>query len=99
MTLAAATLAAMLLAAGASQAQEKAQTRKEERAAVCTAQADDRNLKGATRSAYLKECLKGGSTAQIAAQQEKILACTEQAEEQSLEARERRRFMTQCLRG
>jgi psiF repeat-containing protein len=75
------------------------QTRKEERNGVCTAQADDRNLRGATRRAYMRECLKGGSGKQIAAQQQKILECTEEAEDQSLEARERRQFMTECLRG
>jgi hypothetical protein len=95
-----AVAAAVLIAPAAAQLQDqKPQTRKEERDSVCTAQADDRNLKGATRRAYMKQCLKGGSTAQIAAQQEKILECTEEAEDQSLEARERRQFMTQCLRG
>jgi hypothetical protein len=90
---------AIVLAVTAAHAQERKPTRQEERNTVCTAQADDRNLKGATRSSYMKQCLKGGSTKQIAAQQGKILACTEEAEEQSLAARERRQFMTECLRG
>src|SRR3954466_250634 len=95
-----AVAAAALIAPAAAQLQDqKAQTRKEERSALCTAQADDRHLRGATRGAYMKQCLKGGSTRQFAAQQEKILECTEEAEDQSLEARERRQFMTQCLRG
>jgi hypothetical protein len=94
-----AVFAMLLLALGAALAQDKQQTRKEERNAVCTAQADDRHLRGATRSAYLKECLRGGRTEQFAAKQEKILECTEEAEEQSLEARERKQFLTQCLRG
>jgi psiF repeat len=91
--------ASLLLAVAAAHAQDRKQTRQEERSAVCTAQADDRNLKGATRGAYLKECLKGGSRKQLAAQQEKILECTEEAEDQSLAPRERKQFMTRCLRG
>jgi hypothetical protein len=94
-----AILIASFLTAAAHAAQEQKLTRQEERNAVCTAQADDRNMTGANRSAYMKQCLRGGTTKQIAAQQEKILACTGQAEEQSLVKRERRQFMTQCLRG
>ena len=91
--------AVALLFAAAAHAQENTPAQKEERTAVCTAQADDRNLKGAIRRSYMKECLKGGSTKQIAAEQVKILECTEAAEDQALVARERRRFMTECLRG
>ena len=49
----------------------------------------------------MKQCLRGGSTPQIAARQEKILECTEEADDQdpSLEARERRSFLAECLRG
>lgn len=94
-------VAAFVVAAGAL-AQERPPTRQarlEERNTVCAAQADDRRLRGATRRAYMKQCLRGGSTPQIAAQQEKILECTEEAEDQSLEARERRQFLAECLRG
>jgi psiF repeat-containing protein len=98
---AAAAVACALLAGSAlaQDAKSAKQRHLEERSTVCGAQADDRHLRGATRRAYMQQCLRGGSTPQIAAQQEKILECTEQAEDQSLEARERRRFMTECLRG
>jgi psiF repeat-containing protein len=95
-------LAAFILAAAAPAQEPRPPTRQarlEERNIVCAAQADDRRLRGATRSAYMKQCIRGGGTPQIAAQQEKILECTEQAEDQSLEARERRRFLAECLRG
>ena len=99
--IAAALAASILVSAGALAQQPKPAkaSRLEERATVCAAQADDRRLRGATRSAWMKQCVRGGKPRQIAARQEKILECTEEAEDQSLEARERRRFMTECLRG
>ncbi len=99
---AAALLACALLAGGALAQEKKPQSapRWEERNAVCAAQADDRRLRGATRSAWMRQCVRGGRTPQIAAQQEKILECTEAADEDpSLAARERRRVMAECLRG
>jgi psiF repeat-containing protein len=98
----AAVFAFFLVVAAGALAQDKPPgkpARLEERNTVCAAQADDRRLRGATRSAYMKQCIRGGTTPQIAARQEKILACTEEAEDQSLEARERRRFLAECLRG
>jgi len=97
----AAILGALILAGGAlAQEKKPAQpSRVQERNTVCAAQADERRLRGATRSAWMKQCVRGGKPPQIAAHQEKILECTEEAEDQSLEARERRRFMTECLRG
>lgn len=98
----AAALAASILVSGAALAQQAnpaKQSRWEERSTVCTAQADDRHLRGATRRTWIRQCIKSGTPKQIAAHQEKILECTEEAEDQSLEARERRQFMSECLRG
>ena len=98
----AAAIAASILVSGAALAQTDKPAkswRLEERGTVCAAQADDRHLRGATRRAWVKQCIKGGAPKEIAAHQEKILECTEEAEDQSLEARERRQFMSECLRG
>ena len=97
-----ASLLASLVAPGAAAQDPKPAkaSRWEERNAVCAAQADDRRLRGATRSAWMKQCIRGGTTENIAAQQEKILECSEEADQDpSLAARERRRVMAQCLRG
>jgi psiF repeat len=102
MTRIAAVFGALILA-GSALAQEKKPAQQpshlQERNTVCAAQADERRLRGATRSAWMKQCVRGGSREQIAAHQERILECTEEAEDQSLEARERRRFMAECVRG
>jgi hypothetical protein len=99
----AAAVAAFALAAGGAIAEDRKSekaARAQERSAVCATQADDRRLRGATRGAWMKQCVRGGTTPQIAARQEKILECTEAADEDpSLAARERRRVMAECLRG
>ena len=92
-------LSGLLVAAGASGVENPQPDRRQERMEVCTAQAEDAQLKGRDLRDYMHECLKGGSPAQIAGQQQKILSCEEENANQPLTLRERNKLLGECLRG
>jgi uncharacterized membrane protein len=94
--LAAATLFALTVApaAMAGAQQDKMKT--------CNAEAKTKELKGAERKAFMKECLsakKAEEKSAKTAQQDKKKTCNAEAKTQALKGKERKQFMSSCLKG
>ena len=92
-----ALLAAALLAPGPSAFGLTAQ---QERMKECNADATQKGLKGADRSAFMETCLSGKSHdqhAKMTPQQEKMKNCDHEAAAKNLKGAERKQFMSTCL--
>jgi len=70
----------------------------------CNADAKERELKGAERKAFMKNCLKKDSAASAeaaapapSAQQSKMKSCNADAKTKALKGQERKDFMKSCL--
>jgi len=75
-------------------------TAQQERMKQCNADANDKSLKGADRSSFMKTCLSGKTAEQHAgmtSQQEKMKSCNQEASAKSLKGADRKHFMSTCL--
>jgi hypothetical protein len=88
---------------GASAATTRPHTAQQQRMIDCNKQATGK--KGADRRTFMSSCLKGRSTAAVAAptakrtRQEKMKSCNADARTKALKGTERRTFMSSCLKG
>jgi hypothetical protein len=70
----------------------------------CEAQADQKKLTGAAKTAFVKKCqaahgTQGAATSKpLTAQQQKMKTCNAQASKENLKGDARRKFMSTCLK-
>ncbi len=91
---AASLLLALPLCFGNAFAQDKAPTKQQGKMATCNADAKTKELKGAERKAFMKECLSSSAST---SQQTKMKTCNADAKEKALKGADRKAFMKECL--
>ncbi|MBC7621361.1 MAG: phosphate starvation-inducible protein PsiF [Candidatus Saccharibacteria bacterium] len=87
-------LGLMLAAGGAHAADDKAPTAQQGKMKTCNTDAKTKDLKGAERKTFMKECLGAKPTT---AQQTKMRSCNADAKTKALKGSERKKFMKECL--
>jgi hypothetical protein len=93
--IAACTIAAFAISAGADNAQQSKMT-------TCNADAKSKNLAGDDRKAFMKTCLSAApppAAAPMNSQQMKMKTCNADAKTQALSGDARKQFMSNCLKG
>ena len=74
-----------------------AQNSQQDKMKTCNAEASQKALKGAERSAFMKTCLSNAPAGN--SQQEKMKACNANASAKGLKGDARKSFMSACLSG
>ena len=91
-------LGLMLAAGGAQAADDKAPTAQQGKMKTCNTDAKTKDLKGAERKTFMKECLGAKPAAAPATgQQTKMKSCNADAKTKALKGSERKKFMKECL--
>jgi hypothetical protein len=81
--------------------QAHALTPQQEKMKACNAEATQKNLKGADRKSFMKDCLAsqptGAAPAELTPQQQKMKSCNAEATAKGLKGEDRKKFMSGCL--
>jgi hypothetical protein len=99
-------LLACLLGANLISLPAHAASEQQNRMTTCNADAKTKALSGDARKAFMKSCLSGKASADVAAtatpaasQQSKMKTCNADASKQALKGDARKQFMSSCLKS